>query len=130
MSAARLKAALFAAALGLIDLVDGKASAPVIVRLERGKSRLVFEADNSELPQDNSGQLAAAFFGDLERRAVLALNGEPLQAKQIATKLGMPAPSTQLKLTLSALTERGVLLRSHDGYAVASPIFTTIAAGN
>jgi hypothetical protein len=132
MPARRLKAALFAAAIGLIDLADGKADAPVIVRVERGKTRLQFETngETSESTPDDGAALRAAFFTHIERKIVQTLSNKPLKQAAVVEALADEGAASRTTAALAALVERGVLVVTRSGYAVADTLFSGLAASS
>jgi hypothetical protein len=136
-----LREALLAAALALIDFVDGKpdAALPLRVRLERNGCKLSYEAgavpaapagpDPPPQPAGTSDRdaLASCFFTYLERKLVRLLTVRPL--KQGAILDGLPDERNQshIKAVLAGLVERGVLEVTRDGYTVRDRLFSQLA---
>lgn len=73
--------------------------------------------------------LAAHFFGELEADIVLSVEERALPALAIKAKLGLGGEDvpTRLKMALSFLIERGILVNGRDGYAPADPRVVRIA---
>jgi hypothetical protein len=62
--------------------------------------------------------LLATYLGDTERSVVLALESRPLKAEPLAVRLGLDAPTTQFRVLLAGLVERGILRVDRSGYVV------------
>jgi hypothetical protein len=71
--------------------------------------------------------LTASCLGPQARKIILLCAAGPLQAKQIARRLGMPRATTHLREDLASLVERGVLCTGPAGYSPADLFFVEIA---
>jgi hypothetical protein len=73
--------------------------------------------------------LARCFFSDLEREIVLALDaeGRPLTATGIAHRIGLPAPTTRVRLALASLMTRRIVVIAADGYEPTTRLWAEIA---
>lgn len=129
-----LRAVLCAAALALVDAIDGKPDIPrpLRVRLERGGCRHEYTVHPNGAPppplaDDDAGALRRAFFTSTERKIVRTLSETPLKQDAVVTALDGECSPTNVRAALAALVERGVLVLTRAGYAVADTLFSALA---